>query len=92
MDYSLIGKQVRVHLYTAEGVALGVICGRVADLAERVQVGPGLYRDLVYVVDIEVPGSDESYRNSSGAENEGWFAVQDIEIVGNEELYAGSLN
>lgn len=92
MDYGLVGKQVRIHLYTADGVALGVICGRVADMAARVKVGPGLHKDLAYVVDIEVPGSEEPYKNSSGTESEGWFAVQDIEIIGSEEPYAWSMN
>ena len=92
MDYSLVGKQVRVLLYTAEGVALGVIEGRVADVASKVDVGSGIRKDLVYVVDIDVPGSDEPYRNSSGLENEGWFAVQDIELIDDEDRHGWSSN
>ena len=92
MNYSLIGKQVRIHLYTSEGLALGVIVGRVADLAKQVQIAPGLHKDLAYVVDIEVPGSQEPYLNSSGVESEGWFALQDMEVVGRDEPYTWSVN
>ena len=79
--YELIGKQVRVHLYTAQGIALGTIRGRVADVAAKVEVVPGMNKDLVYVVDIKGPAGDTTYVSSSGVENEGWFAVQDLEIV-----------
>ena len=92
MGYNLIGKQVRVMLYTAEGIPVGVISGRVADLAKQVTVSPGLQKDLVYIVDITVEGSDEPYRNSSGVENEGWFAVQDVEVVSRDEPFAWSVN
>ncbi|MDE2730395.1 MAG: hypothetical protein OXM02_00965 [Bacteroidota bacterium] len=92
MDYGLIGKQVRILLYTSEGVALGVIVGRVADLAEKVQVAPGRHKDLAYVVDIEVQGSEEPYLSSSGVENEGWFALQDMEVVSRDEPYTWSAN
>ena len=82
--YSLIGKNVRVHLYTVDGLPLGVISGRVADVAAKVEVAPGMRKDLAYVIDIEVPDSDVPYRNSSGTESEGWFALQDIEIIENK--------
>ena len=83
--YELIGKSVRVHLYTSEGIALGAIQGRVADVAVKVEVAPGMKKDLVYVVDIKMPESDQPYMNSSGVENEGWFAIQDLEIIKDEE-------
>ena len=83
--YELIGKSVRVHLYTSEGIALGAIQGRVADVAVKVEVAPGMKKDLVYVVDIKMPESDQPYTNSSGVENEGWFAIQDLEIIKDEE-------
>jgi len=80
--YHLLGKQVRVHLYTNEAVAVGVIQGRVADVAQKVEVSPGMKKDLALVVDIEmVGGESNTYVNSSGTENEGWFAIQDIQVI-----------
>ncbi len=79
--YDLIGKRVMVHLYNRDGITLGSLKGRVADVAEAVEVAPGMKKDLAYVIDIETGDPDVPYRNSSGMENEGWFAVQDIEVV-----------
>ena len=89
-DYRLVGKRVRVHLYTREGLLLGAIEGRVADVSPDVTVGQDadgrdIKKDLVYVVDI-APGRDEEgnevpYTNSAGAEGEGWFAVQDVTVL-----------
>lgn len=75
--FGLLGKRVAVHLYSRDGVAIGTIEGRVADVAKAVEVAPGMRKDLAYVVGIETGG--EPYRSSSGKENEGWFAVQDLE-------------
>ncbi|HIG73438.1 MAG TPA: hypothetical protein EYQ24_02315 [Bacteroidetes bacterium] len=89
-SYRLVGKSVRVHLYTREGLLLGALSGRVADAAADVPVGTDaagqeIKKDLVYVVDIEpLPGPDGEpvpYTNSAGTENEGWFAVQDVTVV-----------
>jgi hypothetical protein len=79
--YHLIGKQVRVHLYSREGIAVGSITGRVADVAEGVEVAEGMKKDLVFVVDIDTGDPETPYKNSAGMEGESWFAVQDIEIV-----------
>ena len=79
--YHLIGKRVRVYLYTHAGVMLGEIRGRVADVASAVSVAPGMKKDLAYVVDIETGDAGEPYLNSSGTENEGWFALQDLEVI-----------
>ena len=86
-DYSLVGRRVRVHLYTRDGVVLGAIEGRVADVSPQVTVGKDaqgrdIKKDLVYVVDI-APGTGPDgepvpYANSAGGEGEGWFAVQDV--------------
>ncbi|NCZ64272.1 MAG: hypothetical protein EBY62_10890, partial [Cellvibrionales bacterium] len=46
-------KQVRVHLYSREGITVGSITGRVADIAEGVEVADGMKKDLVFVVDID---------------------------------------
>ncbi|MCY4002002.1 MAG: hypothetical protein OXF84_14525 [Bacteroidetes bacterium] len=87
--YHLVGKQVRVHLYTKDAMAIGTIEGRVADVAAKVEVAPGIKKDLALVVDIHVPSEDsEPYVNSGGIENEGWFAVQDIQVL-DEDLPAG---
>ena len=87
--YDLIGKSVRVHLYTREGAILGSLTGRVADVARAVEVAPDMKKDLVYVVGIETGAPDIPYRNSAGGENEGWFALQDIEVVseGGQRLF-----
>ncbi|MFW5972348.1 MAG: hypothetical protein ACOCTG_00035 [Bacteroidota bacterium] len=95
IDYSLVGKHVRVHLYTRDGILLGSIEGRVADVAPDVVVGKDvsgieIKKDLAYLVDIQ-PGKDEegnpvAYKNSAGTENEGWFAVQDIEVIDDTPL------
>ncbi len=77
--YGLLGRRVVVHLYTRDGVVLGTVAGRVADVAEAVEVAPGMKKDLAYVIDIET--GDVPYRNSTGRENEGWFAVQDLELI-----------
>ena len=82
--YDLIGKNVRIHLYNRAGVALGTLAGRVADVAEAVEIAPGMKKDLVYVVDIETGDPETPYRNSSGMEGEGWFAIQDIEVIDDE--------
>ncbi|MBO6574053.1 MAG: hypothetical protein JJ896_01440 [Rhodothermales bacterium] len=84
MSYTLVGKQVRVHLYNRAGITLGTVTGRVADYAPRVQVAPGMHKDLVYVVDIETGDPEVPYTNSSGEDNESWFAVQDIEVIEGE--------
>jgi hypothetical protein len=82
--YELIGKRVRVHLYTRQGIAVGTVEGRVADFAPRVEVSAGMFKDLVYVVDITTGDPDVPYRNSAGEQNESWFAVQDIEVLDEE--------
>ncbi|NNF04372.1 MAG: hypothetical protein HKN17_07895 [Rhodothermales bacterium] len=79
--YHLIGKRVLVHLYTREGIAIGTVKGRVADVAEDVEVAEGMRKDLVYVVDIHTGDEDSPYKNSAGAEGESWFAVQDVEVI-----------
>lgn len=89
-DYRLLGKRVRVHLYSRDGILLGAVEGRVADASPGVVVGQDaagrdIKKDLVYVVDIE-PGRDAEgepvpYTNSAGTEGEGWFAVQDVTVV-----------
>jgi hypothetical protein len=85
-DYSIVGKRVRVHLYDRSGRSLGVITGRVADVAADVPVGKDtagkeIKKDLAYVVDIEAPDPSVPYQNSAGEQNEGWFAVQDIQVI-----------
>ncbi len=82
--YDLIGKRVMVHLYNRAGITLGSLKGRVADVAEAVEVAPGMKKDLAYVIDIETGDPEVPYRNSSGMENEGWFAIQDLEVVDDE--------
>lgn len=82
--YDFIGKRVLVHLYNRDGITLGSLKGRVADVAPAVEVAPGMKKDLVYVVDIETGDPEAPYRNSSGMENEGWFAVQDVEVMDDE--------
>ncbi len=85
--YHLMGKRVRVHLYTRDGIMIGAITGRVADVASEVKVAPGMKKDLAYVVDIEVlEGESTTYKNSSGMENEGWFAIQDLQIIEEESI------
>lgn len=86
MRYDLIGKRVRVYLYTREGWLLGSIEGRVADVAAAVPVGKDangheIKKDLAYVVDITTGDPHVPYRNSAGEENEGWFAIQDLEVI-----------
>jgi len=83
MSYNLIGKRVRVHLYDRSGILLGSIEGRIADQAFDVEIAPGMKTDLAYVVDIKA--GDIPYRNSAGEENEGWFALQDMEIIDSEQ-------
>lgn len=85
-EYALIGKRVRVHLYDRTGTAVGVLIGRVADVAKEVPVGKGhdgkeIRKDLAYVVDIETADPEVPFRNSAGEENEGWFAVQDLQVI-----------
>lgn len=79
--YHLIGKHVRVHLYSREGITVGSITGRVADVAEGVEVAEGMKKDLVFVVDIETGDPEAPYKNSAGMEGESWFAIQDIEVI-----------
>ncbi|MEX0747446.1 MAG: hypothetical protein WD275_05545 [Rhodothermales bacterium] len=94
-DYSIVGKRVRVHLYDRMGQVLGVIIGRVADVASDVPVGKDaagkeIRKDLAYVVDIESGDPEVPYRNSAGDRNEGWFAVQDIQVI--EERLTGYIS
>ena len=79
--YDLIGKQVRVHLYNRQGITLGTVEGRVADVAQAVEVAPGMKKDLAYVVDITTGDPDVPYQNSAGEDNESWFAIQDLEVI-----------
>lgn len=85
-EYSLIRKRVRVHLYDRNGFSLGTIEGRVADVARNVPVGRSpegdeIRKDLAYVIDIESPDGETPFKNSAGEENEGWFALQDIQVL-----------
>lgn len=96
-EYSLIGKRVRVHLYDRNGMSLGTITGRVADVARKVPVGKlpdgsEATKDLAYVVDIQTPDPEVPFRNSAGEENEGWFALQDIQVIEDELPSSISLN
>jgi len=79
--YDLVGKRVRVHLYNRDGIALGVIEGRVADVARGVEVADGMKKDLAYVVDIRTGDPEVPYKNSTGEESESWFALQDLEVI-----------
>ena len=79
--YHLIGKQVLVHLYSHQGISVGTVRGRVADVAAAVEVAPGMKKDLAYVVDITTDDPETPYKNSAGGENESWFAIQDIEVI-----------
>ena len=79
--YHLIGKRVRVHLYSRKGISLGTVEGRVVDVAGDVEVAEGMKKNLVFVVDIESGNPDVPYKSSAGEENESWFAVQDIEVI-----------
>ena len=87
--YNLIGRQVRIYLYTHEGEMIGLIFGRVADVAPKVEVRPGMKKDLAFVVDINVPEGEVSYRHVYEEENEGWFAIQDMEIIEDDEVVPG---
>lgn len=85
-EYSLIRKRVRVHLYDRNGISLGVITGRVADVARNVPVGhhadgSEIRKDLAYVVDIESQDPEVAFQNSAGQESEGWFALQDLQVI-----------
>ena len=85
-EYDIIGKRVRVHLYDRAGISIGVLTGRVADVAKEVPVGKGqdgkeIRKDLAYVVDIEATDPEVPFRNSAGDENEGWFALQDLQVI-----------
>ena len=90
-NYDLVGKRVRVHLYHRAGRLLGTLEGRVADVSAGVPVGKSatgekIKKDLAYIVDImplENPdGEPTAYKNSAGTEGEGWFAIQDIMVLG----------
>jgi hypothetical protein len=85
-EYSLLRKRVRVHLYDRNGVSLGTVIGRVADISRNVPVGKNpdgreIKKDLAYVIDIESPDPGTPFTNSAGEENEGWFALQDLQVV-----------
>lgn len=84
-EYSLLRKRVRVHLYDRNGISLGTIVGRVADIARDVPVGKNpdgseIRKDLAYVIDIESSDPETPFKNSAGEESEGWFALQDIQV------------
>ncbi|NNF57296.1 MAG: hypothetical protein HKN04_03560 [Rhodothermaceae bacterium] len=90
-NYDLVGKRVRVHLYDRAGRLLGTLEGRVADVSAGVPVGKSasgetINKDLAYVVDImpvaNPEGEPTAYKNSAGTEGEGWFAIQDLTILG----------
>ena len=51
--YHLIGKRVRVHLYSRKGISLGTVEGRVADVAGDVEVAEGMNKNILFVVDID---------------------------------------
>ncbi len=79
--YHLLGKNVRIHLYNHDGVVVGTITGRVADVAGAVEVAPGMKKDLALVVDIDTGDPEQPYTNSAGSEGESWFAIQDLEVI-----------
>jgi len=74
--YDLIGKRVRVHLWDARGILIGSVEGTVSDVSKGVDVGGGQKRDLVLVTGIE--GYESPHLKEAG---EGWFAIQDIEVL-----------
>lgn len=82
--YQLIGKHAIAHLYTRAGALIGTLTGRIADVSHGVEVAPGMRKDLAYLVDIKTGDPEAPYRNSAGGENEGWFAIQDLEILDDE--------
>lgn len=82
--YDLIGKRVRIHLYNRDGMIVGSVEGRVADVAPSVEVSDGMKKDLAYVVDISTGDPEVPYQNSAGEENESWFAIQDLEVIDEE--------
>ncbi|HEX7069706.1 MAG TPA: hypothetical protein VF190_02825 [Rhodothermales bacterium] len=75
--YHLIGKRVRVHLWDARGTIIGSVEGTVSDVSKGVDIGGGQKRDLVLVTGIE--GYTSPHLKEEG---EGWFAVQDVEVIG----------
>ncbi len=79
--YHLIGKHVRVHLYSREGIVVGTVTGRVADVAQAVEVAKGMTKDLAFIVDIDTGDAEQPYTNSAGMEGESWFAIQDLEVI-----------
>jgi len=83
--YQFIGKRVLVHLYSREGIAVGTVEGRIADVAKAVEVAEGMKKDLVFVVDIQTGDPENPYKNSARMEGESWFAIQDIEILDDEK-------
>jgi hypothetical protein len=96
--YHLIGKHARVQLYTREGLMLGALEGRIADVFPQTNVavrdGEEILKDLVHLVDLDpVPGPDGemiAYQNSAGNEGEMLAAVQDLTILDDEDTPAPS--
>lgn len=74
--YHLIGKRARVHLWDASGTIIGTVEGIISDVSRGVDVGGGQKRDLVLVTGIE--GYESPHLKEAG---EGWFAVQDVEVL-----------
>lgn len=83
MSYSVIGKHVRVQLYTRNGEIVKAISGRVADFSPQYPLSETIRKDLILVVDIKTPDGT-SYVNSAGGEEEGWFALADCQIIEEE--------
>jgi len=63
---------------------MGPISGRVADVAANVEVRSGMKKDLAFVVDIKVPEGEVPYKHVYEKRDEGWFAIQDMEIIEEE--------
>lgn len=74
--YHLIGKRARVHLWNHSGVLIGTLEGTISDVSRGVDVGEGQKRDLVLLTGIE--GFQSPHLKEAG---EGWFAVQDVEVL-----------
>jgi hypothetical protein len=87
--YHLIGKRARVQLYTRDGLMLGALEGRIADVLPETDVsivpGETVLKDLVRLVDLDdVVGPDGErtpYRNTAGDTGEMLAAVQDIQVL-----------
>ncbi|MEM1126449.1 MAG: hypothetical protein AAGI71_07345 [Bacteroidota bacterium] len=80
-----VGDRVRVHLYNRAGILFNTVTGTVSDFSFKVEVAPGMLKDLVWVTRIEGYERLNPETGETEVADEGWFPLPDVERLPDED-------